>query len=103
MPTSKHDPKTLKLWVRWPELVGRTLLGKKELRPWLDALLDGRGPGGEVVKGVEFVFSDVDAAEYNHDSLAFARIGVWLEGEPPTRFVPAGGGPRFEVREDGGI
>lgn len=91
------------LWVHWPDLTGQVLLGRDKLQPYIDALIDRVGPDGKAVSAVNFVFAEHDAAAYNHDSLAFARIGVYTDGEPPQAFSSAHGDPGFSVREDGGI
>ncbi len=91
------------LWVHWPQLQGQTLIGRKDTQPFVDSLIDGVGPDGKTVTEVNFVFSDHAVAAYNCDSLAFARIGVFMAGDPPTKFDPDTPDPGFSVREDAGI
>jgi hypothetical protein len=91
------------IWVFWRGLSGQTLIGRRDLQPWIDALIDGVGPDGIPVKKVNFVFGDRDCASYNFDNLSFARVGVFLDGDPPTAFESKSGTPSFSVREDSGI
>lgn len=102
MPRTEYDKDTQILWVHWTETKGQTLLHRAELQPYIDAMIDGVSARGEKVKEVRAVFYEHDAAAYNRDNLAFARIGTWMAGDPPTKFA-AHGTPEFDVREDGGI
>ncbi len=90
------------IWVYWTEYSGQRLITRQELQPWIDAMIDGVGPDGVEVGAVNFVFSDVACATYNHDSLSFARVQVYLDGDPPRRLNPDGA-PTFEAREDFGM
>ena len=91
------------IWVYWRDLRGQRLIERRELQPWIEALIDKVGPDGGVLGAVNFVFSDRACAAYNHDNLAFARVGVYMDGEPPERYEASGGTPSFDIREDGGI
>jgi hypothetical protein len=103
MPKINYDNDSRTLWVHWPEAKGETLLQRAELQPFVDALIDGVDARGRSVKAVEVVFYDQEAAAYNKDSLAFSRMGTWMNGDPPTRYTGAGDAPDFDVREDAGI
>ncbi len=102
-PTIEYDANLSTYWVHWNKVRGQTLLGRSELQPWIDALIDGTCGKGKQVRTVNFVFKDEAAAAYNHDSLKFARINTFLADKPPRPFSPAGGGPAFDVRQDAGI
>ena len=91
------------IWVEWTQLSGQRLIERSELQPWIDALIDGVGPDGVALKKVNFLFKDAICAAYNFDNLSFARIGVFMDGDPPVAFESSAGVPSFSVREDGGI
>jgi hypothetical protein len=93
-----YDAPTQTLWVEFPDAGPDTLLTAPDTQVYVDALRSG-GWEGQPLTAVNFVFSDEECARYNADSLAFLRIGTWLEG-PPRRALD-GTAPDFEVREDG--
>ncbi|MBA2662981.1 MAG: hypothetical protein H0U74_11850 [Bradymonadaceae bacterium] len=82
----------------------KTLVPPDELKQWIDALQSGKGPDGQAIKHVHYVFEDEQSADYNHQALSFA--GVATEVGTKSRhspFKPADGEPSFSTREDFGI
>lgn len=93
-----YDVESKTLWVAFPDADGDTLLTGDDTGPYVRALQAGQWEGRPLT-AVNFVFSDAEAARYNADSLAFLRVGVWLEGSPRRRWD--GAAPDFTVRDEG--
>lgn len=72
----RYDEKSGTLWVAC-DLGPDDLVANEEIQGWIDALKAGRTKDGRDLKRVHYVFSDREAAEYNHHALKFARVGTY--------------------------
>lgn len=97
----RYDPKKRTLWIS-SEVDGDTLIDPETLRGWSTMLRSGETSEGKSLDALNVVFSNREGAEYNHQALAFSKLGAYVgtlkKPEPYTDDEP-----EFEPREDFGI
>ena len=96
----RYDEATETMWV---DRQGDTeLVPREEMQTWIDALRDRKTADGKPLKAVHYIFAQREAAEYNQQALAFAKIATYVG--TLDQCEPIGGdSPSFQVAEDFGM
>lgn len=100
----RYDDDAKTMWVYRVFDKPKTLVPRDELQEWSQRLDEGELSDGRPLEGVHYVFSNEATAEYNHQPLSFAKLGVHvgdLEDNEP--YESPEGGPDFDTKEDFGI
>lgn len=98
----RYDEKNSTLWIT-SDLGGDDLIPNDEIQGWITALAEGRTEDGRALRHVNYVFSDEEAAEYNHHALKFARIGTFVGDLDDSSPFDESDGVSFDTKEDFGI
>lgn len=100
----RYDASTETMWVSYDFDSSDTLVPNDELRQWIKSLKEGETPDGQPLEAVNYVFSDEESAEYNHQALAYANVGTYVGSlDDHEAFEPEEGTPSFDTKEDFGI
>lgn len=101
---TRYDKKHKAMWVYRKFDKPKTLVPNAELKGWVDKRNDGQTDDGQPLKAVNYVFADSQTAEYNHQPMAFSKIGVYVgDLDDHDKYQSEGGEPSFDTREDFGI
>lgn len=97
----RYDEKTKTLWIS-SDADEDSLIDPSTLKGWSSMLRSGETERGEPLNALNVVFSDPSGASYNHQALAFSKLGTFVGTlESPSAFDADS--PEFEPREDFGI
>lgn len=101
---TRYDKKHQTMWVYHDFDKPKTLVPADELKDWSNQRNKGETKDGRPLAQVNYVFAHEQSAEYNHQPLAFAKMGVYVgdldDSEP---YQSDDGEPSFETRKDFGI
>lgn len=101
--TDKYDAKDKTMWLYRDYGSADTLVPDAEMDGWSAAVRKGETPDGDPLKAANYVFTDRGAAEYNHQPLAFSKLGCYVGKESAKRPYSSGDDPSFESKEDFGL
>ena len=98
----RYDEQKQTLWIT-SDLGGDDLVPNDEIQEWITALQEGRLEDGRAVRHINYIFSDREAAEYNHHALKFARLGTYVGDFAGPEPLDEDDGVSFDTKADFGM